>query len=276
VIERLGPKPEPEHEGESQIWREMLDGTNTQLRDLRGGWRRLPSAPRCKICYAPMHGIGGVLARVVQHGPIPGNPLMCNACFGQLSKFPGGAEVDVSVLFADIRGSTGLAEKVGPVVFRKLLQSFYSKAAAAIEGRDGIVDKLLGDGVMALFIPVIAGENHRLRAVEAGRRLIQAVENSDLPRQGVRVGAGIQSGRTFVGVLGSGENLDFSALGDVVNTAARLGSLAGPGELLVAADVWRAAGLETDGTDLREVEVAGREARLSVVATKPADARIAP
>ena len=103
------------------------------------------------------------------------------------------------MLFADIRGSTGLAEKVGAARFRQLLQSYYAKASAAIEATDGIVDKLLGDGVMALFIPVIAGENHRLRAIEAGRRVIRAVEESDLPRQGVRVGAGIQSGTTFVG-----------------------------------------------------------------------------
>ena len=65
----------------------------------------------------------------------------------------GGAEVDVSVLFTDIRGSTGLAEKVGAARFRQLFCSpYYAKASAAIEASDGIVDKLLGDGVMALFI----------------------------------------------------------------------------------------------------------------------------
>jgi adenylate cyclase len=191
---------------------------------------------------------------------------MCNACFGSLVKFPGGAEIDVSVLFADIRGSTGLAEKIGAARFRQLLQSFYAKAAAAVEAADGIVDKLLGDGVMALFIPVIAGENHRLRAIEAGRRLIRSVETSDLPAHGVRVGAGVQSGTTFVGVVGSGERLDFSALGDVVNTASRLGGLAGPGELLVSADVWRAAGLPADGRLTRQVDIAGRAAKLDTIA----------
>ena len=202
----------------------------------------------------------------MHHRPQAGNPLLCNPCFGSLIQHPGGAEVDISVLFADIRGSTGLAEKVGAARFRQLLQSYYAKASAAIEASDGIVDKLLGDGVMALFIPVIAGENHRLRAIEAGRQVIRAVEESNLPRQGVRVGAGIQSGSAFVGVVGSGETLDFSALGDVVNTAARLGGVAGPGELLVAADVWQAAGLSTDDVDVRRLPIAGRVEELETVA----------
>lgn len=260
-------QPEPGDE----TWRTLLDGTNDDLRRLRSGWHRLPSPPRCKVCSAPLHGVGGVLTRVIQHGPARQNPLLCNLCFGKMVTSPGGAEVDVSVLFADIRGSTGLAERLGARRFRELLQSYYAKAAAAIDANDGIVDKLLGDGVMALFIPVIAGENHRLRAIQAGRRLIRAVESSDLPRAGVRVGAGVQSGTTFVGVVGSGDKLDFSALGDVVNTASRLGSVAGPGELLVAADVWRSAGLASEGRDVRELEIAGREARLKTVALTAAD-----
>ena len=198
-----------------------MTGTAPYIAKWRPRYSALPSPPRCKVCDAPFAGPGRFITRLTGHHVIPGNPLLCNRCLDSLAKHPGGAEVDVSVLFADIRGSTGLAEKVGAARFRQLLQSYYAKASAAIEASDGIVDKLLGDGVMALFIPVIAGENHRLRAIEAGRRVIRAVEESDLPRQGVRVGAGVQSGTTFVGVLGSGEKLDFSALGDVVNTAAR-------------------------------------------------------
>ena len=257
---------ELEHGPDNEEWRSMLEGTNDSLKKLRAGFMRVPHGPRCKVCAAPFHGPGRILTAIMQHGRVRDNPLLCNACFGSLVQHPGGAEIDVSVLFADIRGSTSLAERVGARRFRQLLQSYYAKAAAVIDATDGIVDKLLGDGVMALFIPVIAGENHRLRAIEAGRRVIEAVEKSDLPGQGVRVGVGIQSGRTFVGVLGSGDKLDFSALGDVVNTAARLGGLAGPAELLVAADVWRAAGLSTDGQDVRQLDIAGRDARLETVA----------
>jgi adenylate cyclase len=266
------PTDELEHGPESEMWRVMLDGTDPSLKKLRGGWHRLPGPPRCKVCAAPFSGVGGLVSRALQHKhKLPGNPLLCNMCFGALVKNPGGAEIDVSVLFADIRGSTGLAEKVGPARFRQLLQSYYAKATSAIEANDGIIDKLLGDGVMALFIPVIAGENHRLRAIEAGRRVIRAVENSDLPAAGVRVGAGVQSGTSFVGVLGSGDQLDFSALGDVVNTASRLGSVAGPAELLVAADAWRAARLSTDGRHISNLDIAGREAKLETVVVPAAD-----
>jgi adenylate cyclase len=257
---------------ESEMWRGLLDGTGGSLKQVRSFWGRVPSSPRCKVCAAPFHGVGRVLSRVIKHAEVmPGNPLLCSACFGSLVKNPGGAEVDVSVLFADIRGSTGLAEQVGAARFRRLLQSFYEKATSAIERNDGIIDKLLGDGVMALFIPVIAGENHRLRAIEAGRRVVLAVERSDLPAAGVRVGVGVQSGTAFVGVLGSGDRLDFSALGDVVNTAARLGSMAGPAELIVSAEMWRAARLPTAGRDLRQLDITGRHAQLETVVLDAAD-----
>ncbi len=261
-----------EHGPDDESWRGMLDGTDPSLTQVRSFWRRLPSSPRCKVCAAPFHGLGGLLSKAIRHTEVmPGNPLMCNACFGSLVKNPGGAEVDVSVLFADIRGSTGLAERVGAARFRKLLQSFYDKATAAIERNDGIIDKLLGDGVMALFIPVIAGENHRLRAIEAGRQVVRRVDLSELPKEGVRVGVGVQSGSTFVGVVGAGDRLDFSALGDVVNTAARLGSIAGPGELMVSGETWRAAHLSAAGREVRQLDIAGRQAQLETVVLDAAD-----
>src|SRR5207249_3585913 len=83
-------------------------------------------------------------------------------------KHPGGAEVEISVLFADVRGSTGLAENASPAQFRNRLQAFYKAAWDAINNRDGILDKFLGDGVMALFIPGIAGALHAARAGAAG------------------------------------------------------------------------------------------------------------
>ena len=86
---------------------------------------------------------------------------------------------------------------------------------------------------MALFIPVIAGENHAARAIAAGRAILAAVERGGLGSKGLMVGAGVHTGEAFVGVVGSDEKVDFTALGDTVNIAARLGGLAGPGELLV-------------------------------------------
>jgi adenylate cyclase len=198
------------------------------------------------------------------------NPLLCKACFGSLAKHPGGAELEISVVFADVRGSTGLAERISPASFRRLIQEYYRSAAIAVDENGGIVDKFLGDGVMALFIPVIAGENHAARAIAAGRAILHAVERDGLALQGLRVGAGVHTGEAFVGAVGNDERIDFTALGDTVNIAARLGGTAGSGELLVSRVAWDRAGLGAPRAE-REVEVAGRTGTLAVVSIGDTD-----
>jgi len=122
---------------------------------------------------------------------------------------------------------------------------------------------------MALFIPVVAGERHAARAITAGQELLEETERSELAAKGVRVGVGVQTGTAFVGVLGIDEKLDFTALGDTVNVAARLGSVAGPGELLVSRTAWEAAALPLDEAARREIEISGREGLLEVVVDRP-------
>jgi hypothetical protein len=170
----------------SEQWRALLTGEDASLRKVRRLWSRLPAAPRCKVCGSPFHGVGGALARLVWHGPMPDNPLLCKACFGHLSKHAGGAEIEISILFADVRGSTSLAERISASEFRALLQAYYRSTGAAIDENGGIIDKFLGDGVMALFIPVIAGENHAERAIAAGRAALLAVRRDGLAAKGLR------------------------------------------------------------------------------------------
>ena len=255
----------PDEDEVTSRWRSLLTGEDPTLRDIRRVWRHLPAAPRCKVCASPTQGVGGAVARLFWHGPMRDNPLLCKACFGQLSRHPGGAEVEISVVFADVRGSTGLAERSSASDFRGLIQSYYRSAAAAIDANGGIIDKFLGDGVMALFIPVITGENHAGRAIMAGRAILAAVEDDGLARRGLMVGAGVHMGQAFVGVVGGDEKTDFTALGDTVNIAARLGGIAGPGELLVSRAAWDRAGLGTPPAE-RDVEISGRSGTLSVVA----------
>ena len=240
-------------------WRALLTGEDPGLRRLRRAWRHVPAAPRCKVCASPFHGLGGAVARPFWHGPMRENPLLCKACFGPLSKHPGGAELEISVVFADVRGSTGLAERSSTATFRGLIQAYYKSAAAAIDGNGGIIDKFLGDGVMALFIPVITGENHAGRAISAGRAILAAVEADGLARKGLMVGAGVHTGEAFVGVVGSDEKIDFTALGDTVNIAARLGGIAGPGELPVSRTAWDRAGLGVPPVQ-REIDIADGQA----------------
>jgi len=93
-------------EEQTEFWRRVLSGTHPLLRANRGMNKLLPSDPRCKLCSAPFKGVGGFVMRRVGKSPWEKNPTICNGCFRPLDRHPGGAEVEVMLLFADVRGST--------------------------------------------------------------------------------------------------------------------------------------------------------------------------
>jgi adenylate cyclase len=253
-------------------WRELLTGEAADMLKLRRQLGRLPSQPRCKICNAPYGGLGGLVLRP-WFGPWEKNPQLCKACFKQLSRGGvGGAEVEVSMLFADIRGSTGLGERLRPAEFSALLTTFYRIGSDAIVHASGIVDKFVGDEVIGLFVPMTAGHDHAAHAVAAARELLERVGRPEASSSGpIPVGAGVHTGVAFVGTVGSSEEIsDFTALGDAVNTTARLASAAKAGELLISVAAAEAAHIRTTGLERRTVEVRGREATLDVFAESPA------
>ncbi len=239
----------------------MLTGDYPRLHSMRRMWGALPSAPRCKLCNAPFRGPGGVMMRAIGYGPSRLNRRLCKWCLRSVDKHPGGAEVEISVLFADVRGSTGLAERMPPEEFSKLLARFYGAAAEAIDDRDGIVDKFVGDAAVALFIPGFAGSEHASAAIAAARDLIERTGN-DGSSPWIPVGVGVHTGTSFVGSVGEGDARDFTALGDTVNAAARLSALAGAGEILISDDAATSAALDTAGLERRTLELRGREEAL--------------
>jgi adenylate cyclase len=241
-----------------EMWRQMLMGDYPRLHRMRRMWGVLPSPPRCKLCNAPFRGPGGVLMRALAYGPSPLNRRLCKWCLRAMIKHPGGAEVEISVLFADVRGSTSMAEMMAPEEFSRLMARFYGAAADVIDERDGIVDKFVGDAAVALFIPGFVGSDHAAAAIAAARGLLEQTGN-DGPEPWIPVGAGVHTGTSFVGSVGEGDARDFTALGDTVNTTARLTGLAQPGEILISTDAAAAAGLETDGLQRRSLELRGRE-----------------
>jgi adenylate cyclase len=241
-----------------EMWRQMLLGDYPRLHSMRRMWGALPSAPRCKLCNAPFRGPGGVLMRAIGYGPSKLNRRLCKWCLRAVDKHPGGAEVEISVLFADVRGSTGLAERMPPGEFSKLLARFYGAAAKVIDGRDGILDKFVGDAAVALFIPGFAGSKHAAAAIGAARDLIEQTGN-DGSSPWIPVGVGVHTGMSFVGSVGEGDARDFTALGDTVNAASRLSGLASAGEILISADSATAAGLDTSGLEHRSLELRGRD-----------------
>jgi len=239
----------------------MLTGDYPRLHSMRRMWGALPTGPRCKLCNAPFRGPGGRLMRLIGYGPSKLNRRLCKWCLRAVDKHPGGAEVEISVLFADVRGSTGLAERMPPEEFSKLLARFYGAAAEAIDERDGIVDKFVGDAAVALFIPGFAGQGHASAAIAAARDLIERTGNNE-SSPWVPIGVGVHTGTSFVGSVGEGDARDFTALGDTVNAAARLSALAGAGEILISVDTATAAELNTAGLERRTLELRGRDAVL--------------
>ena len=248
-------------------------GEHKGLSDNRKFLRRLPSPPRCKLCAAPFEGAGGAVLRHLGFARYRGNPALCQNCIRQFTKSGiRGAEIPATLLFADIRGSTGIGERLTPQAFHDYLERFYRLGSKAILDHDGLVDKLVGDEVIGLFFGGVSGPDHARDAVEAATDLMATMSRSGATPQGpIPVGAAVHTGDAYVGPTGPVDAVeDFTALGDVVNTTARLASLAGPGELLVSRAAADAAGNVASDAERRTLEVRGREAAIDVVVLRPA------
>ena len=245
--------PDPE-----EMWRGILMGTNPRFRKSRALYKHLPREPRCKMCAVPFAGPMATIMRMRGRGRWSKNPKYCGRCFSIMSSARGGAEIPCTLLFADVRGSTGLAERISSSEFSRLLNRFYDTAGRILVEQDGIVDKFVGDEVMAIFIPALVQERHAARAIAAAQEILRAVD--ELP-----IGIGIQTGNAFVGAVGEAPHTELTALGDVVNTAARLASAAAAGEILVSRKAADAAGLQSGALEHRSLELKGKSAPTDVV-----------
>ena len=253
---------------------EFLTGYNRTSALMRRVFHRVPSGPSCKICAAPFAGPGGAVLRHVGFGRFAGNPTICNFCIKDLQRMGvQGAEIPVSLLFADIRGSTTIGERLSPTEFGAFLNRFYRVASAAVYDNDGIVDKFVGDEVIGLFFGGISGDHHAAAAVAAGRSLLSRAGREDATPTGpIPIGAAVHTGLAFVGSTATGDVVsDFTALGDAVNTTARLANAAASGELLVSVEAAIAAGTDISDHERRSVEVRGRTEPVEVVALRIAE-----
>lgn len=208
--------------------------------------RRLPADPRCRICHNPFEGFGGRVLNLVGVERSRLNPYLCNLCEQMAEAFPGGAEVEASILFADVRGSTSIAEGMSASQFSQVIDRFYRAATHAIFQHAGMVEKLIGDEVNGFFVPGIAGEHHAQAALAAAKDILRATGHLAPEGPWVPVGIGVHTGEVYVGTVGEkGHNLDIAILGDNVNTAARLASAARAGEIILS-EATRTAAEPTD------------------------------
>jgi adenylate cyclase len=259
-----GPGDDGRPEGADERSAAAQLNVGARQKRLRRFWRSLPTEPRCKLCNSPFGGPAGSILRRLGKGPWPANPKYCRFCFRALYQHHSGAEIECSLLFADIRGSTQIAEAMRPNDYRALLDRFYAAASAVLVDHDAIVDKFVGDEVIGIFIPALTEELHARRAIDAALGLLRATGH-DGERPWLPVGIGVNTGRAYVGTVGTAEHVEFTALGDAVNTTARLSSAAAAGEILVTDSAVGAARLDDTGLERRHLDLRGKSETTDVL-----------
>ncbi len=177
--------------------------------------------------------------------------------------------MNATILVSDLRGFTAMAETLSPAAVLDALNEIQGAFASVIRARGGIVDKFLGDGMLAVFGAPQELENHPAHAVKAARdmRVALAKVNVARTRRGesaLAMGVGVHSGPVIAGCLGSGARLEFTVIGDTVNITSRLEALTKDKEvdILVSEETARRSGLKTES--LGEVQIRGRQQPLRV------------
>ena len=195
--------------------------------------RALPSSPRCGICGAPFAGLGSRLVGPLGYRPSRKSPNLCATCVEAAP--PGGMTTEAGVLFADLRGFTRMSERSSPEAMSALLRRFYA-CAEDVLFPEAIIDKLIGDEVMALYLPMYGRfEEAAPVMLDHARELLREVGYGNGEPPFAEVGIGLDYGEAFVGNVGRSSLTDFTAIGDVVNVASRLQGEAKGGEIVASA-----------------------------------------
>ena len=210
-------------------WEALLVKGHEPLKVAQRIFRHLPHDPRCKLCLNPFGGVGGKMVGLLGHKPSRKSPNICQYCFDRLPT--GGIEIDIGVVFADVRASTALGEQSDATTFAERSQQVLSRSATKVLiHNEGIVDKLIGDEVMGLFIQGVAGPDYRRKTAIAALEL--ASEVGELPL-GVAANAGVVSSAMW-----DREPYWISPRWAMPsNVGARLQALASPGEVVLAASL---------------------------------------
>ena len=235
----------------------------------------MPLAAICKGCWQKMGvpiPLGGVLSLPFRMFGIRRsrmNPNTCTICELMFSRVMKARKVavDVTVMFADLRGYTSLSQTLAPEAMSGLLDTFYDVCATAIWEHDGLLNKTIGDAVMAVFNFPIPLRDHARQAVLTARAIqsrCHAQRETLIADYGISgtelgVGIGIDSGEVSFGEFGRSHR-DLTAIGTVVNTAARAQSAAAPGQILVTKSVFERSGPDMADSHVEEFRLKGFDA----------------
>ncbi|MBU2862885.1 adenylate/guanylate cyclase domain-containing protein [Reinekea forsetii] len=219
--------------GNEELWRTIFQDGHPDLTKQQWIHRLMPTKPRCRLCFSPFAGFGGWWQKTFRHrAPSSRNPNYCAACDEFLNKFPGGADVDLSLLFIDIRHSTEFATHASPAEVNNRVNAFLDQATQAITDHDGFIMAFYGDCIVAVWPPGFCGQNHAAKAVECAAELTKHFsKHHDIP-----VGVGVHTGSVFMATVQAAKGLfrDVSIFGSEVILAARLAAEANAYQALIS------------------------------------------
>lgn len=249
-----------------EFWRELFEEGNPLHHGARTLFQAIPADPRCMFCHSPFDGLGGRLMPVIGRGRSREDPRLCNACIKQGQDHPGGAHIDVATLFADMRGSTPTAERIGDRAFSDLINRFFRVSSDVLIARGAILGRLAGDEAIGYFVPGFVGSGYPQAALDSAIDLLRATGHAHEDGPWIPLGVGVHAGRGYVGLVGDpGEATELTALGDDINVGARLADAAGVGEIVASLRLCEMAGLETRDLEHRTLELKGKEAPVEAV-----------
>lgn len=246
-------------EGNEAVWRQILVDGHPLLIKKRGRYGLLPGDPRCKLCTAPFRGIGGWVMRRIGLVPSKRNPRFCNMCDVFMKTYPGGAEVPVTLMFADIRNSVGLSARMEPREVARLASALREAVLKAMINTDGSILEFQGDCVIGVWPPGIAGPDHARKAIAAARALLDEAPRVAPNTPEVPIGIGVHTGTAYVGtVMAANSDIqEISAFGLDVNLTARLSASASAGEAVISEAACKAAGVGDEKAPLRSYTLKG-------------------
>ena len=264
------------------VWRSIFETGNPQLHGLRkhyDWWPAWPSYARCRLCLLPFSGIGGVwMRRVHNWGPSGRNRHYCNKCDDFINNNPGGAKVEMSVLFVDIRNSSRIAEKLDPALFAKIIRRFTKIVAKTLTDEDGFIFKFSGDALGTVYPPGFLGPVEHARRAIAGAESLLRTAMPRAPGGGeLSIGIGVHTGLTYIGTLNEDEKGqdpssekvhekvydDVQPIGDVPNVSAGLSAM-GQNQAFISESTLIAAGYNSKGLKLEDVYVKSRVAPVPI------------